>query len=91
MGVHWFDPTTPELNGKPVTTTFTYGSWDGRLTFAEPMITKAFIESKPDFRAPVAMAEKYEVAGYYPSGYRIYWDDATREYRIALTGLVQKR
>lgn len=26
---------------------FIYGSWDGRLTFAEPMTTKAFIASKP--------------------------------------------
>jgi hypothetical protein len=37
------------------------------------------------------MAEKYEVAVYYPSSYRIYWDKATREYRITLTGLVQKK
>ena len=89
MYLRW--PGACPSGGKSNCSGFIYGSWDGRLTFAEPMITKAFIESKPDFRAPVAMAEKYEVAGYYPSSYRIYWDEATREYRITLTGLVQKQ
>ena len=40
MGTHWVDPTTPELNGQPFTTTFIFGSWDGELTFTEPMITR---------------------------------------------------
>ena len=31
------------------------------------------------------MAEKYEAAGYYPSSYRIYWDEATREYRSPIS------
>jgi hypothetical protein len=51
MGVHWIDPRSPEIQGllgrpelaRPFTTTFIHGSWDGRFTFAEPMITRAFI------------------------------------------------
>jgi hypothetical protein len=36
------------------------------------------------------MAQKYEVAGYYPSSYRVRFDEASQEYRIALTGFVNK-
>ena len=46
MGAHWIDVTAPELNGQPFTETFIFGSFDGKMTFYEPMITKAFIEEK---------------------------------------------
>jgi hypothetical protein len=42
MGAHWIDFTTPELNGQPFTQTFLYGSYNGKVIFYEPMITKAF-------------------------------------------------
>ena len=90
MGVHWVDPTSPELNGKPFTSTFIYGSWNGNLIFAEPMFTKAFLESKPQFTAPLPAPARYQSPGYYPSGYSVKWEEAKREYRIALVGLVKK-
>jgi hypothetical protein len=90
MGVHWVDPESPELNGETFTSTFIFGSWDGRLIFAEPMITKAFLESKPDFTAAVPLALAYEVPGHYPTRYSVRWDAEAREYRIALTGLVPR-
>ncbi|WP_431215365.1 hypothetical protein ACQ86N_12090 [Puia sp. P3] len=42
MGTHWVDVTTPELNGQPFTQTFLYGTYDGKVTFYEPMITSGF-------------------------------------------------
>ncbi len=90
MGVHWVDPKTPELNGRTFTQTFIYGSWNGEVIFAEPMITKAFLESKPDFAAPLPPAQAYGRAGYHPTGYGIRWDAAAKEYRIALTGLTRR-
>lgn len=69
------------------TRTFLYGSWDGELTFAEPMVTKAFMETKPDFRAPIATPAKYAAPGHYPTEYRVYWNAVTQEYRVALAGL----
>jgi hypothetical protein len=63
MGAHWVDPTSPELNGELFTTTFLYGSWDGKPTFAEPMVTKAFMETKPDVRAPVAVPARMRLRG----------------------------
>src|SRR5690606_13008632 len=87
MGAHWVDPKTPELNGRPFTETFLYGTWGGRVTFAEPMITAAFLESKPDHREPIAVPERYESEAWYPTEYRVYWDEESREYRVALSGL----
>jgi len=103
MGVHWVDVRSPELQkmmGKPeayrpFTTTFIYGSWEGRFTFVEPMITRAYILSKKaatdhavrDEVIPVSTAQRYSPAGYYPSAYRITWDARGKEYRVALTQL----
>ena len=90
MGVHWVDPTSPELNGQPFDKTFIYGTWDGKLIFAEPMITKAFLETKPNFTAPVPVAQSYASPGYYTSSYSIRWDEGAREYRVALGGLQRR-
>jgi hypothetical protein len=83
MGLHWTDINSPELFGEPFTETFIYGSWDGRMIFAEPMITKAFLETKPNFRRQLPQAQQ----GFTPGSYRIYWHEQRKEYRIALTDL----
>jgi hypothetical protein len=103
MGVHWVDARSPELQAllgnpegyKPFTSTFIHGSWDGRFTFWEPMITRAHILEKkattdPSVRdqiIPLPIPARYQVPGYYPGAYRITWDAEAREYRIALTQL----
>jgi len=50
-----------------------------------PMITRGFLMSRPDFSVDMGAPEKYEVAGKMPTSYRVYWDEASSEYRIALT------
>lgn len=84
MGCHWVDTQAPEFNGQPFTTTFIYGSYKGRVTFVEPMITKAFLESKPNFsqvlRQPAAAADRRFIAGQY----RVEFNEKTREYTIAI-------
>ena len=103
MGVHWIDVRSPELQkmmGKPelyraFTKTFIYGSWAGRFTFVEPMITRDHILAKrvaidPAIRdevTPVPMAQDVNPAGYYPGAYRITWNAEAKEYRIAITQL----
>ncbi|HEU4630559.1 MAG TPA: DUF5602 domain-containing protein [Gemmatimonadaceae bacterium] len=91
MGAHWVDTTSAELHGQLFTRTFLYGSWDGRLTFAEPMVTKAFMETKPDVRIGIPVPARYDAPGYYAREYRVYWAAPQREYRVALTGLVEQR
>ena len=50
MGLHWVDTKSPELppQNQPFTATFIVGSWDGRVIFDEPMITRDFILAQRD-------------------------------------------
>ena len=107
MGVHWLDIRTPEIQKlvgkpeayKPFTATFIHGSWDGRFTFWEPMITRAHILEKKsttdaavrDQIIPLPLPAKYHVPGYYPGAYRITWDADAKEYRIALSELALRQ
>jgi hypothetical protein len=87
MGLHWIDPTSPELNGQKFTTTYIYGTWNGKLIFGEPMLTRAFLLSKPNFKDEVPVPQKAATAGQYGSSYRVFWNADTKEYRVALSGL----
>ena len=93
MGVHWINLTAPEI--QPPTSpgyqvfkrTFIYGSWDGKYTFVEPMVTLAYLQSKPDEHITVSTPAKYATPGYYPSSYHVTYDPQTKETRVALSGL----
>lgn len=87
MGGHWIDPESHEFHGEDFTTTFIYGSYDGDVIFYEPMITRAYLESKPDVEIPVRVPKKYSVSGYYPSGYSVRFDPVREEYVVALEGM----
>jgi hypothetical protein len=98
MGVHWSDVRSPELQGllghpelyQPFTRTFIYGSWNGRISFYEPMVTREYLLSHPDFEAEIPVPARYPAAGYYPTAYRVTYDAQVKEYRVALTSLVQR-
>ncbi|MEO7652046.1 MAG: DUF5602 domain-containing protein [Bryobacteraceae bacterium] len=92
MGVHWSDPTGPEYNGQEFTKTFIYGSWDGTFTFAEPMLTKAFLESKPAMAVtPIKLPAQYAKLGFQPTSYTVGYDGGAKEYRIGISGLVRRQ
>ena len=99
MGVHWNDVRSPELQqllGNPAgwaafTTTFIYGSWNGEMTFAEPMITRAFLRGKADVTTAIPTPAIVPESGWYPTAYRSYYDADKREYRVALTAFVRRR
>ena len=98
MGVHWLDVRSPELQnllGHPAeyrqfTTTFIYGSWNGRYTFYEPMVTRAYLLSQPDTVVGISTPAHYPVAGFYPTEYRVTYDAQAQEYRVGLKGLVMR-
>jgi hypothetical protein len=95
MGLHWLDLASPELPpaSKPFTATYIMGTWDGRVIFDEPMITRAFIMSQrtgESFTRAVPVAQRLAPAGYYPDGYTVAYDAQAKEYRIALTGLAYR-
>ena len=93
MGLHWLDVASPELQPpdspqhKPFTHTLFYGSWDGAMIFAEPMITKALLESRESVSVTLPAAARYAPAGLHARGYRVYWDGARQRHRVALVSL----
>ena len=92
MGLHWLDANAPELRGIPFTTTMIVGTWDGRVIFQEPMITRDFILSRAtagDTTVALSLPKRASPAGVLPGGYRVSYDAATKEYRIALTSLTR--
>lgn len=98
MGIHWSDPTSPEFAGGAAafTRTFIYGSWDGKFTFLEPMITRDFltdIDGVVSVNIPQSanMAASFRENGYYPTRYTMTYDEQAREYRVAITGLVYRQ
>lgn len=99
MGVHWLDVRSPELQNLlgnpagylPFTRTFIYGSWSGRYIFWEPMVTRAYLLTRPhDAVTPISIPALYPGAGMYPTAYRVTFDAQAREYRVALTSLVAR-
>jgi hypothetical protein len=90
MGVHWVDPTAPEFNKRPFTSTFIYGSYNGKIAFIEPMVTRAFLETRPDISLPVKQPREYQKKGYYPARYSVRYDPVRKEYTVSLEGLSLK-
>lgn len=91
MGVHWVDSLAKELHGNPFTETFIYGFYRGNMTFLEPMITKSYLETKPNFVGEIKLPTAYQRSGYYPTKYSIKYNAATKEYTIALRGLTLRQ
>jgi hypothetical protein len=87
MGVHAVDPSGAEFHDKPFTTTFVYGYYNKRQTFLEPMVSVAFLGSKPSFSAPVKRPASYQKEGIYPSAYSVKYDSARKRYEVTLEEL----
>jgi len=86
MGLHWVDANTPELHGSPFTHTLIYGSWDGKVTFVEPMVAKPIFDRRETVVAPVKQPALVAASGRYPTRYRIDFDPNAGEHRIVLEG-----
>ncbi len=94
MGIHYLDPTSPELsqtNPQPFDKTFIYGFWAGKMIFTEPMITLAYLKSKPNFTQDLKLPVKYPKAGvYYATKVGIKYDSAKNGYIVSLDGLTKR-
>ena len=90
MGRHWSDPTSSEFtSGGTFTHTLIYGSYDGKVSFVEPMFTKALLVPSVSIEQAIKQPASYEVAGkYFPTTYAISYNAASREYLISLKGMV---
>ena len=87
MGAHAVNPAAPEFHGQPFTSTFLYGYYDRHLIFLEPMVSIAFLRSRPDSTWPVIRPAAYGIPGAYPSTYSVKYDAARKTYVVTLQGL----
>lgn len=90
MGWHWIDVTSPEFNGQPFTRTFIYGYYKGVTAFLEPMITLAFLKTKPWATFPVKQSAAVSKNGYYPQNYSVTYSSVKDTYDIALIDLIYR-
>jgi hypothetical protein len=88
MGAHWVDVTSGEFNGQEFTQTFIYGSFDGKVTFYEPMITLNFLKSNSNFERNIPQPAKVQKSGYYPTKLRVVKHDGVTE--IILDGFTYR-
>jgi hypothetical protein len=97
MGAHWIDLLSPEVQppGSPnwaaFTHTFIYGSYDGKVTFVEPMITRAFLNSGATVQKLYRQPSMFSPAGTnYPTRYNIWKDSKTNRHYVALDEMVMR-
>lgn len=86
MGNHLINVGGPEFTGQPFTHTWIYGSFDGSITFLEPMITRAYLEQRPNTCVAIPQPAAYEFDGLYPTQYCMRYQSATDRYRVSVEG-----
>jgi hypothetical protein len=92
MGLHWLDSTREFGPGKDeFKEVFVNGSWDGKLIFLEPLATRKWMLTKPNFSAEIKQPAAYQRDGLYPTTYGIRYDESLNEYVISLSGLTMRR
>lgn len=90
MGKHWIDAASPELQpGGIFSQTFLYGSYDGKVTFLEPMITLDFLKNTLQFERSIPQPAKYQQSGYYPTKMKVLKRGGATN--IILTDFVQRQ
>ncbi|MBC8035176.1 MAG: DUF5602 domain-containing protein [Chitinophagaceae bacterium] len=87
MGKHWLDITSPELNPvnpAPFTSTLIYGTYNSKVIFLEPMVTREFFLTKPDTIINVQQPDSFAVRSHYPMRYKMKFDQASNKITVAL-------
>ncbi len=91
MGVHWVDKTEQLVPGQyDFKQIMINGSWDGRYTFLEPMITREWLLTKPALDTSIKQPQAFQKTGYFPSTYVVRFDSSAKDYVIGL-GAMTKR
>jgi Domain of unknown function (DUF5602) len=92
MGVHLVDSSDTSL--VPGAYNFQQiiinGTWDGRYTFTEPMITREWLLTQPNLEQALKQPQAYQKTGYYPTTYAVHVDQQSKEYVISLAGLTMR-
>ena len=85
MGNHLINLQSPEFKGQPFTHTWIWGTYGGKISFLEPMITARYLQSQPVHQCfGYAMPQKFHEAGFYPQKYCIDFNKGLKEYTVSL-------
>lgn len=89
MGNHMPDLTSDEWHGTPFTHSFVYGAYDARITFLEPMVTRAYLQQVEAGTAPggcsaVKQPQAWQQAGWYPQQYCVRHVSDRHELTVSL-------
>lgn len=92
MGSHLIDKHSPEFGDppKPFTHTWILGAYNRQIIFYEPMITIAYLRSRPNSCFPIRQPAAREKAGYYPTEYCIRHHADRQLFTVSLEGLVHR-
>lgn len=88
MGNHLLDMTAPEYHGVPFTEAFVWGVYDGKVTFWEPVVSKAYLETGPSMCSNIKQPLAYQESGHYPTKYCIRYRAERQDYTVSLEGFV---
>ncbi|HEX6847728.1 MAG TPA: hypothetical protein VF144_12160 [Chitinophagaceae bacterium] len=89
MGTHFIDLLSPEFQGQPFTHTFIFGSYDGKVTFLEPMVTQAFFQSGATAHKDIRQPQSFDpINTYYPTRYNIWKNENSNRHYVALDQMV---
>jgi hypothetical protein len=89
MGTHWVDLLSPEFSGQPFTHTFIYGSYDGKVTFLEPMVTLATFQSGVTVQKQIRQPQLFDpINTYYPTRYNIWKNENKNRHYVAMDQMV---
>lgn len=91
MGNHLIDTTAAEFRGTPFTRSWIFGTYDGRVTFYEEMLTVAYFASKPDACAAIKSPPAVAQSGYYPTRSCVRYDAARDEYTVSMEDFVYRQ
>ena len=85
MGTHWTHGQSHEFHGLPFTSTMVYGDYEGKMVFNEPMLTKSYLESKPNRTSTIRVPARYPKEGRYPTSFSVTLEPAAKQYRVRIS------
>lgn len=93
MGRHWLDRYASVLppSNLPFKHEFIYGTWNRKVVFLEPMVTRAFLLSGEPVHKTIKQPATYSPTGtYYPTQYNIYTNATTGRVYVSLGQFVMR-
>lgn len=90
MGNHLIDLTEHEFHGSPFDRSWIYGTYDGRITFYEEMVTRDYLAGRPDTCFDIKLPEAFEVAGYYPTQSCYRFDPEAKTQAVTMEGFIYR-